>query len=224
MQSQKNFHYILCQWNQHWLFLEVPFSAYSSRKLSPDPFQWIFVYYSYVNQLQTRYQYNIFHECYQMCKKLCAWYLAPTPAGLEVVLVNGGMGAALIELFTKKQVRLRFFILFLGANLVHMVRTNSVGLRWSRITDCWKCERWRVRDKNHAVHLLLQADFSFFSFDVGHHASVYFNLCTALEGEQFDHFFFVWFVILFNNCHVLQLKAEIVAIHRWMRNGLDDDG
>ena len=33
---------------------------------------------------------------------------------------------------------------------------------------------------------------------------------------------FVCFVVLFNDGHVLQLRPEIVAVRRRMRNGLDD--
>lgn len=64
--------------------------------------------FSYMYQLQTKYQHEIFYQSYLMAKKVCTWLAehdhdAATP-GLEAVVTNGGMAAALVELFTRKQV------------------------------------------------------------------------------------------------------------------------
>ena len=39
---------------------------------------------------------------------------------------------------------------------------------------------------------------------------------------QIQYTIYFLFFILFNDGHVLQLRSEIVVIHRLMRNGLDD--
>jgi hypothetical protein len=64
---------------------------------------------SYVYQLQTKYQHEIFHESYLMAKKVCAWYTQhgddnDSSSRLEAVVTHGGTAAALVELFTRKQV------------------------------------------------------------------------------------------------------------------------
>jgi hypothetical protein len=60
-------------------------------------------------QLQTKYQHEIFYESHLMAKKICMWFAEHTAdaddtSGLETVVTNGGMAAALVELFTRKQV------------------------------------------------------------------------------------------------------------------------
>jgi hypothetical protein len=60
-------------------------------------------------QLQTKYQHEIFYESRLMVKKICQWFTEHTAdddaaSGLETVVTNGGMAAALVELFTRKQV------------------------------------------------------------------------------------------------------------------------
>jgi hypothetical protein len=69
----------------------------------------VFFVCSYVYQLQTKYQHEIFHESYLMTKKMCAWYTEhrddmDSASGLEAVVTDGGTAAALVELFTRKQV------------------------------------------------------------------------------------------------------------------------
>jgi hypothetical protein len=59
-------------------------------------------------QLQTKYQHEIFYESYLMAKKMCMWFReyaddAAAP-GLEAMVTDGGTAAALVELFTRKQV------------------------------------------------------------------------------------------------------------------------
>ncbi|XP_069672695.1 general transcription factor 3C polypeptide 1 [Periplaneta americana] len=73
--------------------------------VSSSPYQ---LSISYVYQLQTKYQYDIFYESHLMTKKLRSWYMEHAadlePAlGLEVGVSDGGTAAALVELFTKKQ-------------------------------------------------------------------------------------------------------------------------
>ncbi|KAJ4449055.1 hypothetical protein ANN_00450, partial [Periplaneta americana] len=73
--------------------------------VSSSPYQ---LSISYVYQLQTKYQYDIFYESHLMTKKLRSWYMEHVadlePAlGLEVGVSDGGTAAALVELFTKKQ-------------------------------------------------------------------------------------------------------------------------
>jgi hypothetical protein len=60
-------------------------------------------------QLQTKYQHEIFYESYLMAKKMCTWFTEHAAddndaPGLEAVVTDGGTAAALIELFTRKQV------------------------------------------------------------------------------------------------------------------------
>ncbi|PNF33520.1 hypothetical protein B7P43_G17638, partial [Cryptotermes secundus] len=73
--------------------------------VSSSPYQ---LSMSYVYQLQTKYQHQIFHESYLMAKKMCAWYAehrddTDSALGMEVVMAEGGTTAALVELFTRKQ-------------------------------------------------------------------------------------------------------------------------
>lgn len=64
---------------------------------------------SYVYQLQAKYQHEIFHKSYLMVKKMCMWYAEHVEdidgaSGLEAAVTDGGTAAALVELFTRKQV------------------------------------------------------------------------------------------------------------------------
>ncbi|PSN39178.1 hypothetical protein C0J52_14051 [Blattella germanica] len=62
--------------------------------VSSSPYQ---LSISYVYQLQTRYQYDIFYDSHVMSKKLCEWYEDPSKSlGLEAVVSNGGTAAALM--------------------------------------------------------------------------------------------------------------------------------
>jgi hypothetical protein len=65
--------------------------------------------FSYMYQLQTKYQHEIFYESHLMAKKICMWFAQHTAdddaaSGLETVVTKGGTAAALVELFTRKQV------------------------------------------------------------------------------------------------------------------------
>ncbi|GFG28372.1 hypothetical protein Cfor_01748 [Coptotermes formosanus] len=74
--------------------------------VSSSPYQ---LSISYVYQLQSKYQHDIFYKSYSMVKKMCTWYAEhvediDSASGVEAAVTDGGTAAALVELFTRKQI------------------------------------------------------------------------------------------------------------------------